>query len=145
VPDSIFDRLEQRISQTCSTERRSSLLEANGELWAECSKIGNMGETSLVEDTEEDVEPHFVCFAGLDGQLAIFDGDRTPGPLVLDIPLGIEGSIPDRARDAVVSYLDMHAGENRDFSTLLALVDIVNENCTRTAHYFGENPTKEQL
>jgi hypothetical protein len=82
-----------------------------------------MGETPLIQNTEEEVEPHFVCFAGLDGELAMFDGDRTSGPLVFNIPLEIEGLIPDRARDAVVGYLNMHAGENRDFSTLLALVD----------------------
>jgi hypothetical protein len=91
---SILDRLKQGISETCSTEQRSLLLEANGELWAECSEIGNMGDTSLVENTKEDVEPHFVCFAGLNGQLAMFDGDRTFGPLVFNIPLGIEGLIP---------------------------------------------------
>jgi hypothetical protein len=38
-----------------------------------------MGETSLLEDSGEDVEPHFVCFAGVDGQLGMLDGDRTSG------------------------------------------------------------------
>lgn len=81
-----------------------------------------MGYTPLAEDPEADVEPHFVCFAGLDGQLAMFDGDKTTGPVVFDIPLGTGGSIPDQARDAVMGHLQMNAGENRDFSTMLALV-----------------------
>jgi hypothetical protein len=101
VPNSIFSRLEQQISRACSIDQRSSLLEADGELWAECAKIGDMGYTSLVEDPEADVEPHFVCFAGLNGQLAMFDGDRTSGPLVLHIALGVGGLIPDQAKDAV--------------------------------------------
>lgn len=87
-----------------------------------------MGDTSLVEDTEEDVEPHFVCFAGLDGQLVMFDGDVASGPSILRVPLEVGGLIPDRARQEVMKHLELHAGENRDFSTLLALVDSAIES-----------------
>jgi hypothetical protein len=141
VPNSIFSRLEQQISRACSIDQRSSLLEADGELWAECAKIGDMGYTSLVEDPEADVEPHFVCFAGLNGQLAMFDGDRTSGPLVLHIALGVGGLIPDQAKDAVMDHLNMYAGENRDFSTLLALVDNAIGNAQILPHHIADLPT----
>jgi hypothetical protein len=100
-----------------------------------------MGYSSLVEDPEADVEPHFVCFAGLDGQLAMFDGDRTSGPLVLHIPLGVGGLIPDQAKHAVMDHLNMYAGENRDFSTLLALVDNAIGNTQILPHHITEMPT----
>jgi hypothetical protein len=141
VPNSIFSRLEQQISRACSIDQRSSLLEADGELWAECAKIGDMGYTSLEEDPEADVEPHFVCFAGLNGQLAMFDGDRTSGPLVLHIALGVGGLIPDQAKDAVMDHLNMYAGENRDFSTLLALVDNAIGNAQILPHHIAALPT----
>ena len=64
---------------------RSAALEAYSEVWTTCLEIGKMGVTPLLEDDGEDVEPHFVCFAAMRGNLGFFDGDRTHGPKDLGI------------------------------------------------------------
>jgi hypothetical protein len=80
VENSLLYKLEQRLSKAPSHEIRSATLETYSEIWAVCSVIGRLGVTPLLEDDGEDVEPHFVCFTGLRGNLGLFDGDRAPGP-----------------------------------------------------------------
>lgn len=82
-----------------------------------------MGDTPVLEDSEEDVEPHFVCFAAMSGKLALFDSDTTSGPEDLGIQFEADGLMPGQALRAVTEYLEKYAHEDRrDISSLLALV-----------------------
>lgn len=127
VANTLLDTLRQRLSQASSHATRSTIVETDSELWTKCSEVGKLGHTPLLEDVQEEVEPHFVCFAGLHGNLGLFDGDRMPGPKDLGIKLDVNGLISNQALKAVQRHLDTHSGDNRDFSTLLALVDTAIE------------------
>lgn len=95
----------------------------DSDLWERCSAIGRRGDTSLLEDAEEDVEYHYVCFAGRHGKLAMFDSDSSSGPKDLDMELGPQGLIPNGIFEAVKQHLETYGGERRDFSVLLAFVN----------------------
>jgi ubiquitin carboxyl-terminal hydrolase L3 len=124
VERSLLCQLRQRLMEASSCEARVVALRDFSELWEMCSSIGEIGFTLPPESAEEDVDPHFVCFAGMRGNLAMFDGDRTSGPKDLNIRLDSEGLVPDQALYAVRRYLSEHADEGRrDFSSLLALVN----------------------
>jgi ubiquitin carboxyl-terminal hydrolase L3 len=119
-------QLQQRLMEASSCEERVVALGDFSELWEMCSSIGEMGFTSPPENAEEDVDPHFVCFAGMSGNLAVFDGDRTSGPKDLNIRLDSGGLVPDQALYAVRRHLTEHADEERrDFASLLALVNTI--------------------
>jgi hypothetical protein len=116
--------MQRDLVKATSHEERSAALENSPELWEKCSKIGEKGITTALQDAEEDVEPHFVCFTGFSGNLAMFDGDGIPGPEILDVRLESNGLVPDQALCAVGKHLEKFADErSRDFSTLLALID----------------------
>lgn len=116
--------MQRDLAGAVSYEEQSAVLQKFSELWKKCSEIGEAGLTSPPEDAEEDVEPHFVCFADFGGYLAMFDGDGQTGPQGLDVRLSFKGLIPDQALCAVRKHLEIFADERRrDFSTLLALVD----------------------
>lgn len=118
--------MQLNLAGAASYEEQSAVLENFPELWKKCSDIGEAGFTSPPEDAEVDVEPHFVCFAGFGGKLAMFDGDGPTGPQSLDVRLEPKGLIPDQALYAVRRHLEKFADEQRrDFSTLLALVDTI--------------------
>ena len=120
---SLLHKLEQCIAKASSPEECSTALERWPEMWEKCSEIGSMGFTPL-QDAEEDVEAHFVCFARLRGNLGIFDGDRTSGPEDLNIKLEPRGLVPDQALRAVERHLGVYGNkERRDYSALLALVN----------------------
>lgn len=123
VEQSFLHQIQQSLRECSSRERRSAKLEDLSDLWRKCTEIGGMGHTPALEDNGEDVEPHFVCFAGMSGMLALFDGDAPSGPEGLEIPLEADGLMPGQALDAVAKYLEQYAHESRrDISSLLALV-----------------------
>lgn len=114
--------LQRRLRESSTGEGRSTALENCTELWEVCHEIGSEGITSAPEDVEEDVEPHYVCFAALGENLGLFDGDRPPGLWDLDIKFEDQGLLPQKALGAVKEHLETHASEKRDYSTLLAFV-----------------------
>ena len=81
-----------------------------------------MGETQPLQNAEDEVKPHFVCFAGMHGYLGLFDGDREDG--LRKSPIKLNGSTiaTGQASMAVNFHLEANASDHRDFSTLLALV-----------------------
>ena len=116
--------MQRNLAGAASYEEQSVVLENFPELWKKCSDIGEASFTSPPEDAEEDVEPHFVCFTGFGGKLAMFDGDGPTGPQSLDVRLEPKGLIPAQTLYAVRRHLEKFADERRrDFSILLALVD----------------------
>jgi ubiquitin carboxyl-terminal hydrolase L3 len=124
VEGSFLHQIQEILMEASSYEERNTALKSFSELWNKCSAIGEMGLTLPSEDAEEDVEPHFVCFAGISGNLAMFDGDGMSGPEDLNVRLEFKGLMPDQALDAVKNHLEKHAHEERRYiCTLLALVN----------------------
>lgn len=125
---SYLHRTREILMEATSQEEQSVKLQNFFELWEKCEEIGKLGDSTPPENAEADVEPHFVCFTGMSGWLAMFDSDSTSGPEGLDVQLSPSGMLPDLALHAVTKHLMSHAHEDRHhLSSLLALVHDTDE------------------